>query len=140
MEKLGLCLSETELHDYLTGVASEEIKTKIESHLETCQDCLEKLTFAYQAVDEFEKSKGVKFMLPKNKINLWLVGATITFVLSFLLPRYFMQLLVATILLGAKWIFDSINARILIMIYDAWKKGGEKEASKIIKTLNDRIK
>jgi len=78
-------------------------------------------------------------MKPDWKRNLWLFGAIIAFVLSFLVSRYFVQLLVATILMGTKWIFDSVNARILIMIYDAWKKGGSDEASKVLGTFNDRL-
>ena len=142
MNKVSICLSEVDLNDYLTGVVSEEKKTEVENHLKDCAVCIEKFVFAYQTVEEFNRTKlkGVKFMLLKQKMNLWLLGAIITFVLSFFVPRYFIQLLVATILMAAKWIFDSVNARILIMIYDAWKKGDEKGTSNIIKTLNDRIK
>lgn len=141
MQKTSLCLPALELNDYLSGVLSPEKKTEIENHLKDCNACLEKLVFAYQAVGEFNKTKreGVKLMKSIWRKNLWLFGAIIAFILSFLVPRYFIQLLVATILMGAKWIFESINARILIMIYDAWKKGGEKEATKILKTLNNRI-
>lgn len=142
MEKLNLCLSEVELNDYLNGTVSEERQAEIEGHLKDCSACLEKLIFAYQAVKEFKKteSEGVKIMKSMWKKNMWLLGAIVTFALSFFVRRYFIQLLVATILMGAKWIFDSINARILIMIYQAWKKGGEEEASKILQTLNERLK
>jgi len=97
--------------------------------------------FAYKTVEELKKKqKGAKAMNPSWAKNLWLIGSIMTFALSFFVPRYFVQLLVATILMAVKWIFDSVNARILIMIYDAWKNGGEKEASKILKTLGNRIK
>ena len=142
MNKLGLCLSEPELNDYLAGSLSREKKAEVEEHLKDCGACLEKVVFAYEAVKEFNdtKPKGVKVMKSGWVKNLWLLGAVITFTLSFFVPRYFVQLLVGTILMGAKWIFESVNARILIMIYDAWKKGGEKEASNILCNLNDRIK
>ncbi|MGB2705893.1 MAG: zf-HC2 domain-containing protein [Candidatus Omnitrophota bacterium] len=141
MHKVGTCLSEVELNDYLSGVLSREKKAEAERHLADCGACLEKLVFAYQVVEEFEKTgkKGVKPMKPDWKRNLWLFGAIIAFALSFFVSRYFVQLLVATILMGTKWIFDSINARILIMIYEAWKKGGSDEASKILGTFNDRL-
>ena len=140
MNKISTCVSEVEFNDYLSGVLSPERKAEIENHLEDCGACLEKLVFAYQVVKEFDETKGAKPMKSMWSKNLWLIGAIIAFTLSFFVPRYFIQLLVATILLGAKWIFESVNARILIMIYDAWKKGGEQEASKILKTLNNRIK
>ena len=139
MKNISLCLSGVELNDYLSGVLSEEKKLEIENHLKDCGDCLEKLAFAYQAVEEFNKLKGEKTMEPDWKKKLWLFGAILAFVLSFFVPRYFVQLLVAAILMGTKWIFDSVNARILIMIYDAWKKGGSDEASEIFKNLNNRI-
>ena len=141
MKKLAQCLSEVELNDYLTGALSGEERTETENHLKDCNGCLEKMVFAYQTVKGFNKTKkeGVNSMKSMWKKNLWLFGAIITFALSFFVPRYFVQLLVGTILMGVKWIFDTLNARILIMIYDAWKKGGEKEATKILKTLNNRI-
>jgi len=141
MQKTSLCLPALELNDYLSGVLSPEKKTEIENHLKDCNACLEKLVFAYQTVKEFNETKkeGVNFMKSAWKKNAWLFGAIIAFTLSFFVPRYFVQLLVATILMGVKWIFDTVTARILIMISDAWKKGGEKEATKIHKTLNNRI-
>ena len=141
MEKIASCLSEVELNDYLSGILSGEKKAEIENHLKDCNGCLEKLVFAYQAVKEFNETKkeGVNPMKSMWKKNLWLFGAIIAFALSFFVPRYFVQLLVATILMGAKWIFDSVNARILIMIYEAWKEGGEEGASEILKTLNSRL-
>lgn len=139
MVKLGTCLSEAELNDYLSGALSGENKTTVENHLKDCSICLEKTVFAYQTVQEFNKTKGVKPMKSVWIRHAWFAGAVIAFILSFFVSRYFVQLLVAAILMGAKWIFDAVNARILIMIYDAWKKGGEKEASKILATLNDRI-
>ena len=141
MQKTGVCLPEADLNDYLNGTISEEKRSEIEKHLESCDTCLEKVVFAYQAVEEFNqtKSRRVKSMRNGWIKNLWLLGAILAFVLSFLVRRYFVQLLVANILMGVKWIFDSVNARILIMIYEAWKQGGEKEASKILKTLNDRF-
>lgn len=141
MKKLDLCLREADLNDYLNGAVPGERKAAIENHLKDCGACLEKVVFAYQTVNEFtgKKEKGVEIMKSTWKRNLWLVGAILTFTLSFFVSRFFVQLLVATILMAAKWIFDSVNARILIMIYDAWKKGGEEETSKILKTLNDRM-
>ena len=147
MRKVGMCLSGVTLNDYLNGALSEKDKAEVERHLADCGACLEKLAFAYQTVEEFEKTKkslpagrqGVKPVKPDWKRNLWLFGAIIAFALSFFVSRYFVQLLVAAILMGTKWIFDSVNARILIMIYDAWKKGGSDEAAKILGTFNDRL-
>ncbi|MCQ9206567.1 MAG: zf-HC2 domain-containing protein [Omnitrophica bacterium] len=141
MTKVGLCISEVELNDYLSGAISGKAKSEIETHLADCNTCLEKLVFAYEAVRDFNKTKkeGEKHMKPAWKRNGWLFGAILAFALSFLVHRYFVQLLVATILLGVKWIFDSVNARILIMIYNAWNKGGEHETNKILNTFKNRL-
>lgn len=141
MQKTKLCLTDTDLNAYLSGTLSAEKKAEAEGHLASCRGCLEKVVFAYQTVEEFNKAKqrGEKPMKSGWKKNLWLISAIITFTLSFFVPRYFVQLLVATILMAIKWIFDSVNARILIMIYDAWKHGGETEASKVLGKLKDRF-
>jgi len=140
-------MTDTDLNDYLSGTLSAEKKAEAEGHLASCRECLEKVVFAYQTVEEFNKTtkslpagrQGEKSVKSTWKKNLWLFGAIITFTLSFLVSRYFVQLLVATILMATKWIFDSVNARILIMIYDAWKHGGESEASKVLGKLKDRF-
>ena len=139
MKELGICLKSVDLNDYLSGSLPEKKKSEVEDHLRDCGACLERVVFAYDTVKEFNNKKGVKIMKPDWKKNLWLFGATLAFALSFFVPRYFVQLLVATILMALKWIFDSTNARILIMIYEAWKKGDGGETSTIFKTLNDRM-
>lgn len=97
--------------------------------------------------DKFPKTKKskaterpVKKWLPKNlRKNKWLIASIIAFVLSFAFPRVFLQFLLAAGILGGRWIFDSENKKILIMIYNAWKKGGGKEASKMLEALKDRF-
>ncbi|MDD5449450.1 MAG: hypothetical protein PHO42_02505 [Candidatus Omnitrophica bacterium] len=84
--------------------------------------------------------KAVIKWLPKNlKKNKWLIASITSFVLSFAFPPVFLQFLLAAGILGGKWIFDSENTRTLIMIYNAWKKGGEKEAGEMLRSLKDRL-
>jgi len=138
-QKLGSCISDVELNDYLEGTLTPDKRTSVEVHLKECSECLDKLRFSYETVRDFSSKKGDIKMTKNSKNNLWLLGAGIFFLFSFLVPRYFMQFLVGTVLLGVKWIFESVNAKILIMIYEAWKKGGEKEASKVLGKLEDRF-
>lgn len=142
MNKIKACLSEAKLNDYLNNTLQGTEKKEVEEHLKDCSTCLDKLVFAYKTAIEFNNpgQKGVKNMKSLWKKNLWLIGSIIAFILSFIMPRYFIQALVASILMAIKWIFDSVNARILITIYDAWSKGDEKETSKILQGLNNRIK
>jgi len=135
-------LTETELSDYLGHLVTGKAKIRIEEHIASCPECLASIVSAYESVKMFKKErhnrkgKG-KFM--KNT-NIYLILAALSFLLSFIIPRYFAQFLVATTLLGIKWISDSKSAKMLVMIYDAWKNGGEKEASRIISTLEPRRK
>ena len=142
MKETGVCLSEPDLNDYLSGALPCGRRAEVEAHLADCSACMEKLAFAYSTLKEFAKAetKGVDRMKTGWKRNLWLFGAVLSFVLSFFVARYFVQLLVATILMAAKWIFDSVNARILIMIYDAWNKGGEARASEVLRSLTNRFR
>jgi hypothetical protein len=71
-----------------------------------------------------------------GRINLYLILAIIFFVSSFAIPRFFLQFLVATLLLGAKWVTDSKSTKMLIMIHEAWKNGGEREASEVIRRFD----
>jgi len=138
MVKTELCINEVVINDYLNEKVTGRKKEEIESHLAGCGECLDALVFAYQTVDEYRKTKGEKKMKLNWKKHIWLIGAIIAFTLSFFESGYFAQFLVAAILMGAKWIFDTTNARMLIMIYDAWQKGGEKEASRILRNFKTR--
>lgn len=127
--------TETELADFLSRSLSGEERRRLEDHIAGCSDCLDRLVSAYESVEGFKKASAKKgrFM---NKINIYLVLAILSFILSFAVPRYFLQFLVATLLLGIKWVADSKSTKMLVMIYEAWKKGGEKEASRILETLD----
>lgn len=138
MKNYDMCPSEAELNDYLYNKLKWNKRTELERHLSGCGACLEKLLFAYDTVSEFYKIRNVRRKKPDFRKNLWLFVAIISFALSFLMPRYFIQFLVAAVLLGGKWIFDSQNARMLITIYEAWRKGGEKEASRIVKRFDSK--
>lgn len=140
--KLRTHPADIELSDYLDNVLPANERERIEAHIASCGECLTKVVSAYEAAGSYEnarpKKKG-RISLMK-KINPYLVLAVITFILSFVTSRYFIQLLVATLLLGIKWIVDSKTTRMLVMIYEAWRKGGEKEASRVLETLDSKHK
>ena len=143
-----------ELADYLDKSLSEKDRLRIEEHVAGCGECLERIVLAYESVEDAGAKKSIlrqklridaepaeastkkgrlKFM---KKINIYLILAIISFTLSFAIQRYFLQFLVATLLLGIKWVADSKSTKMLIMIYEAWQKGGEKEASRVIEALD----
>lgn len=130
--------SENELSDYLNGVLPDDKRKMLEDHMACCPGCLASMASAYESVKEFRKTTPVKKRKGDimKKINVYLVLAIASFILSFVVPQYFVQFLAAALLLGMKWIVDAKSTKMLVMIYEAWKNGGEKEASRILKTLD----
>ncbi len=124
------------LADYLDKRLSSRDKEEVERHVASCDECLIKMASTYESVESFNKRK----TKPMKKINYYLILAIITFTLSFVLPRYFLQSLVATLLLGVKWITDSKTTKMLIMIHEAWKNEGPQGASEVIKRFDSNIK
>ncbi|MDD5174632.1 MAG: zf-HC2 domain-containing protein [Candidatus Omnitrophica bacterium] len=124
---------ESELADYLSNALNGEQRKRVEDHVACCKDCLDNAVSAYESVKIFKKRKNG---IMKKKINVYLILAVISFMLSFVFQRFFLQFLTATLLLGVKWITDAKSTKMLIMIYEAWKKGGEKEASRILSVLD----
>ena len=123
---------EAELAGYLSDTLNDGERKRIGDHIACCNDCLDNAVSAYESVKKFKKGKaGVM-----KKINVYLILAVISFALSFVFQRFFLQFLTATILLGIKWVSDAKSTKMLVMIYEAWKKGGEKEASRILSTLD----
>ena len=130
------------LADYLDNLLSAGERAQVEAHAATCDECLNKMVCAYESARSFRKTAptGKRKAKPMGRINLYLIFAVISFALSFAVPRFFLQLLVATLLLGAKWITDSKTTKMLVMIHEAWKNGGEREASEVIKRFDSSIK
>lgn len=131
-------LDELKLADFLDGKLTLDEKKEAEGHIASCDDCLAALVTGYESVKEFNykkprKKRNGRFM---KKINLYLVGAVIAFTLSFITPGHFIQLLIVTLILGIKWVSDSRSTKMLVMIYEAWKSGGEKEASRVMESLD----
>ena len=127
---------EAELAGYLSNTLTGEDRKRIEDHIACCNDCLDSVVSAHESVKTFKKRK------PKvmKKINVYLILAVISFILSFVFQGHFAQFLTATLLLGIKWISDAKSTKMLVMIYEAWKKGGEKEASRILNYLDKNPK
>ena len=130
------------LADYLDDLLSADKRAGIEAHLANCDECLKKAVSAYESVKLFKRdvSRQKRKERSMGKINFYFIFAVMAFALSFIVPRFFLQLLVATLLLGAKWIVDSRSTKMLVMIHEAWKNGGGEEASKVIKRLDSNIK
>lgn len=146
-----LCPDDQALADYVSASLAQNEKTALENHISGCKSCLEKLSLAMKADTLYKKGglvpasqeailKAQRIARPRQKTNknLWLFGALLAFVLSFLFPRYFLQCLVVTILLGVKWIIESENMRTFILVIDSWRRHEHKHDEEIIQRLKDR--
>ena len=139
LKKTPVCPNESDLVDYLTGSLPRKRRSEIDSHLSGCLACTEDLVLADKVSREgHKKYSGKTGLRGWLKKNIWLILAIVVFTASFVYSNYFVQFLVATLILAGKWIFETVNARILIMIYDAWKKGGEQEVSKVLERFSTR--
>lgn len=125
------------LAGYLDKTISADERKKVEAHLASCRECLAAVAAAHEALTNFRKDKKTKNRRPgfMKKINPYLTLAIIFFLFSFITPRFFIQSLVATLLFGIKWVADSRSTKMLVMIYDAWKRDGDKGVSRIMDTM-----
>ncbi len=80
-----------------------------------------------------KKMAATKDLKPKKR-NLYLVWygvAAVAFCMSFLMPRYYMQYLVLTVLAGIKAIADQRQAKMQILIYQALESGKEINSDRL---------
>lgn len=143
LEKAGKCPDEATLSAYLNGALGEKEAQAIEGHIAGCHFCLENLRAAYlgDRLDRegnlsdspqrlIDKAKGIAKLSTKDKRlkrNLWLFGTILAFIFSFIFPRYFVQFLVAALILGLKWVSESEGVRMLIMALDSRHHSREKD-------------
>ena len=159
IEKTPQCLGEEVLLDYLEHKLDGQKRKDVEEHFSQCNFCLSQLNLAFEA-----KKSGIGGKVPSRLINkaksllkndknanhrgrprrmrknLFLAGAIIFFITSFLLPKYFMQCLVVTLILGMRWVFASENCRTFIMVLDSWRRNSRGQDEEISNRLKDRFK
>lgn len=149
------CLDEQVLLEYLQGDLNEERQQAVEYHLAACGFCLSQLNIASQAMSKqknfepvpqklIEKTKAALGISQdkgnkKRKKRLYFLGAVVFFILSFVIPRYFIQFLVATLILGIRWAFESEGGRTLIMVLDSWRRHSQDKDDEISRYLKNRL-
>ena len=132
------------LADYMAGNLSGMDAANIETHASNCKDCLWKISNALKADTLYKEGKlppaSSKNVIkkPGRSKNLWLIAAIIAFIASFIFKRYFLQCLVATILLGIKWIIESENMRTMILVLDSWRRHEHHNDDEINRRISDR--
>jgi hypothetical protein len=146
--------TESELTEFMARSLTRDRAAEVGDHLSRCDACLAAYVAAYESVmpkprptggaRQDRTGRGVKRILRRlidivKRVNIYLALAVVSFIMSFIAPRYFIQLLAATLIFGMKWVIDSRSTRMLIMIHEAWKSGGGQEASRVIERLGKRL-
>lgn len=133
-----LCPTEELLSEYLAGTVSGEERELVEKHLASCDKCRMLLAEAH-AVLETPDLHEIFFNLKKwLRKNTWLVIATSSLTASFFFREHFLQLLTVSILSGVKWIIDSKTTKMLITVYEAWKKSSSDKGDNIFSDIKKR--
>jgi Flp pilus assembly protein TadB len=128
------CPDEGTIAAYLGGSMTEWERERLEEHACSCQHCLESIRTSKAGEDLFNrgalaqtgeclrnKAKGLARMdIRKKRFQgyIWLTATVIAFILSFTVPKYFAQFLVASLILGLKWVSESETMRTLIIAMD----------------------
>ncbi len=127
------CLNERQLSSYLDERLTEIERKRIEQHISVCNQCLDLLVVAFESScasqkkcpsilkDKVRKKLGIKEK-KKHPGLKWLLGAVFAFALSFVFKQYFVQFLVATLILGFKWVMEGEGARRVVMIFKGMNK------------------
>lgn len=137
------CPDEATLAAYLDGSMTEWEKERLEEHAAECRLCLENIRTGHLGGKLYEekalgepkrelkdKAKGIaKMDSGKRRVQsyLWLTATVAAFLLSFIVPKYFAQFLVAALIFGLKWVSESENVRMFIVAMDARRRSREKE-------------
>ena len=129
------CPDEVALTAFLGGKLKEAEARPIEEHVAGCPLCLDNVRAGYLGEKLYDgkglppsnaeiirKAKGIAKMDSRKKrirSNLWLAATVAAFLLSFTVPKYFAQFLVAALILGLKWVSESESIRTLIVAMEA---------------------
>jgi hypothetical protein len=130
------CPNEKVLSSYLDERISGEERRNIEKHISECRHCLELLLVAYEVghistrcppllKERIKKDLGIIPKKARSELK-WVFGALVLFTLSFIFKRYFIQLLVASAVLGFKWAMEGEGAKRAIMIFRGMKSGDSR--------------
>ncbi len=148
---LSSCPSELELCDYLQNRLTQEKKHLLSEHIANCPRCLSLLKLAQESREGKIEDRPTPEMIiraqnivrrrPQRTIfnYKWQICAGLSFTLSFVFTRYFLQFLILAVIFSLKWIFDTGSTRTLVMIYEAWRRKDKGSAQRIIQGFRDKL-
>jgi len=161
IKKTFQCLGDEIFLDYLEGRLDSQRRKDVEEHFCQCSFCLSQLNLVFEAKESNIRNIGGKVpsklikkakalvnddnpnsrrRVKRMKKNLFFAGMILFFITSFIWPKYFVQSLVAALILGIRWTFESEGGRTLIMVVDSWRRNSHDQDDAIVKRLKDRFK
>ncbi len=162
MRKTANCPDNETLLGYLRNTLDKQKRQEIENHIAECSFCLNQISTAYEALNKsfrkglpsvpekmINKTKASLGIIDKSKKNsakskakrwFFLSGTIIFFILSFLIPKYFLQFLAGAIIMGIRWSFESQTGQILVMVLDSWRRHSHNKDEQISNRLKDHLK
>jgi len=121
------CPDEKTLSSYLDESLSEAERRNVEGHVSNCNHCLDFLLVAYDAQKKLQKCPPALKEKIRKRLGLkekkkrpelkWLFAALFLFALSFAFKKFFLQFLLASVILGFKWVMEGEGAKRVIMIF-----------------------
>lgn len=129
------CITHYNIYSYINNTLPHSKRKVVEAHIAECYHCLDMLTAA---------DAGKKGMLKADmkdgfkKEYLYLVTAILSFTLSFLFSKYFLQFLAAAVILGIKWIVDSKSSKTLITVYETLKKDSRQQSDTPSESMDNK--
>ena len=150
------CPSGNDLIAYAMKTADEFAEQDVGAHVGVCTACSELVTdirlydrCKHLVVKERISMKALnraKMLNPRCgkergymnnlKKNVWLIISLAALAASFFVCRYFLQLLIVSVIFGVKWIFDTGSTKTLIMVHNAWKRhddAGHREIDHLLR-------
>ncbi len=117
------------------------IKEYLGRNLDKSEEVPEELIEKAQALLKTDRRPDPKQTISKKRIikNLFLAGAILFFIASFFIPKYFFQCLVAALILGMRWAFETEGGRTLIMVLDSWRRHSHDQDAEISHRLKDKL-
>ena len=127
-----LCPSEETLAEYISGLLKEEERSAVEEHLTKCKSCRKLAMEAHAIISTPDAGRIKRKIAGYLRKNVWIITSGLFLLCSFIFRRYFLQFLALTVISALKWIIDSRNTRMLIMIHEAWKHGDKEKTNRIL--------
>ena len=129
------CPNDEILSEYLSGVIRDREKPHIEAHLAGCRRCRRLVSEAHEILSRPDPGEYVQKVYSCMIENIWFIAALASLLCSFIFRGRFMQFLVLSIILAAKWALKARTTKTLIMINEGRKDTEKNPADRVFRGM-----